>query len=147
MTEDERYQERKTAIHMIRSGVPVTEVAQQLGRSIPWVYKWRSRFKAEGWAGLHRRSRAPKHCPRRLPERVRQSICQARSELDALVGEHQCKTLAIDMASVKSLPTSFLSLLTSLSKQGVQIELLHPLRVVRESLELTKLDRFFTIRD
>jgi transposase len=89
MTEDERYQERKTAIHMIRSGIPVTEVAQQIGRSVPWVYKWRSRFKVEGWAGLHSRSRAPKHCPRRLPERVRQSIRHARSELEAEAEEKE----------------------------------------------------------
>lgn len=33
MTEEERYQQRKTAIHMIRSGVRVAEVAQRLGRS------------------------------------------------------------------------------------------------------------------
>ena len=89
MTEDERYQERKTAVHMIRSGVPVVEVAQQLGRSVPWVYKWRSRFKAKGWAGLRSRSRAPKRCPRRLPERVRKSICQVRSELEAEAEEKE----------------------------------------------------------
>lgn len=89
MTEDERYQERKTAVHMIRSGVPVVEVAQQLGRSVPWVYKWRSRFKTKGWSGLRSRSRAPKRCPRRLPERVRKSICQVRSELEAEAEEKE----------------------------------------------------------
>jgi len=31
MTENERYQERKTAIHLRRSGVQVSEVAKQLG--------------------------------------------------------------------------------------------------------------------
>jgi len=66
MTEDEWYQQRKTAIHMIRSGVPASEIAQQLGRSVSWVYKWRDRFKAESWAGLRSQSRAPKHCPQRL---------------------------------------------------------------------------------
>lgn len=89
MTEDEWYQERKAAIHMTRGGVSAAEAAQQLGRSISWVYKWHSRFKAEGWAGLHSRSRAPKNCPRRLPERVRQSICQARSELEAEAAEKE----------------------------------------------------------
>jgi transposase len=89
MTEDERYQQRKTAIHMIRSGVRVAEVAQRLGRSAPWVYKWRDRFKAEGWNGLHSRSRAPKHCPSRLSEEKRQSIRQARSELEAEAAEKE----------------------------------------------------------
>jgi transposase/transposase InsO family protein len=87
MTEDEGYQQRKTAIHMIRSGVRVAEVAQRLGRSAPWVYKWRARFKAEGWNGLHSRSRAPKHCPSRLSEEIRQSIRQARSEVEAEAAE------------------------------------------------------------
>lgn len=89
MTEDERYQQRKTAIHMIRSGVRVAEVAQQLGRSVPWVYKWRARFKAEGWDGLRSRSRAPKRCPSRLSEAIRQSIRQARSKLEAEAAEKE----------------------------------------------------------
>lgn len=83
MTESEQYGERKTAIHMLRSGISVGEVAQRLNRSIPWVYKWRNRFKTEGWEGLHSRSRAPKQSPNRLLEEVRQSICQTRSELEA----------------------------------------------------------------
>lgn len=87
MTENDRYQERKTAIHMVRSGVAASEVAHRLKRSIPWVYKWRDRFKAAGWEGLQSRSRAPKHSPQRLPEAVRQSICQARSELEAEAAE------------------------------------------------------------
>jgi transposase len=89
MTENDWYQERKTAIHLLRSGISVSEVARGLGRSVPWVYKWRKRFEAEGWAGLHSRSRAPKHCPSQFPEAVRQSICQARSELEAEAAEQE----------------------------------------------------------
>lgn len=89
MTEDERYQQRKTAIHMIRSGMRLAEIAQQLERSVPWVYKWWGRFKAEGWAGLHSQSRAPKHCPSRLSEDVMQSICRTRSELEAEAAEKE----------------------------------------------------------
>jgi transposase len=83
MTESGQYGEQKTAIHMLRSGISVSEVAQRLNRSIPWVYKWRNRFKTERWEGLHSRSRAPKQSPNRLLEEVRQSICQTRSELEA----------------------------------------------------------------
>jgi transposase len=75
MTEDERYQQRKTAIHMLRSGVPAGEIAQQLERSVAWVYKWRKQFEAEGWTGLRSQSRAPRRCPQRLSEDIRQSIC------------------------------------------------------------------------
>lgn len=83
MTENEHYQERKMAIHLLRSGVRVSEVAERVGWSKSWVYKWQKRFKIEGWAGLQGRSRAPKRCPTRLSETIRQRIRQARSELEA----------------------------------------------------------------
>jgi transposase/transposase InsO family protein len=89
MNEIERYEERKTAIHMRRSGIPVAEVAEHLDRSTAWVYKWWNRFQAESWDGLHSRSRAPKHCPNRLPEAVRQGVCQVRSELEAEATEKE----------------------------------------------------------
>ena len=57
MTETELYEERKSAIHLQRSGVPVVEVAQELGRSTSWVYKWWDRYKAEGWEGQYHTSK------------------------------------------------------------------------------------------
>jgi transposase len=89
MTENDWYQERKTAIHMLRGGISASNVARRLERSVPWVYKWQARFECEGWAGLHSLSRAPKHCPKQLPEAVRQNICQARSELEAEAAEQE----------------------------------------------------------
>ncbi len=83
MTEIEQYEERKTAIHLRRSGIAVKKIAEKLQRSVAWVYKWWGRYESEDWTGLHSRSHAPQHCPRRLTETVRQSSCQARSELEA----------------------------------------------------------------
>ena len=75
---------RKVAIHLLRSGKTVGEVAQEVGRSVAWVYKWRQRFlKAGGdWQALADRSRAPHHPPNKLPESVRQKIRLVRSELE-----------------------------------------------------------------
>jgi transposase len=76
--------ERRTAIHLLRSGRTPAEVATELQRSRAWVYKWRKRYlEHEDWADLQDRSRAPKHCPSKLPKALRQAICQARSELEA----------------------------------------------------------------
>jgi len=72
---------------------------------------------------------------------------EIRDQLESLIDEHQCAVLAIDMSSVEPLPSLFLGLLIALSKSGVQIELLHPSPIVRESLEISKLDQFFTIQD
>lgn len=83
MSTSEQDAQRQTAIHLLRSGQTVAEVAQVLGRSVAWVYKWRQRFKTEGWAGVAERSRAPHHPLRVLTASLTQAICQARSELEA----------------------------------------------------------------
>jgi transposase InsO family protein len=79
---------RRTAIHLLRSGKAVAEVAQELRRSIPWVYKWRKRYFATGnWRALEDGSRAPKHRPKKLPESLRQTIRAVRSELEVEAAE------------------------------------------------------------
>lgn len=81
--------ERQTAMHLLRSGRPPEAVAQQLGRSLAWVYKVRQRFAEAGWAGLAERSRAPRHRPTTLSAATRQAILAARSALEAQVGQGQ----------------------------------------------------------
>lgn len=75
--------DRKTAIHLLRSGQTVQEVAQELKRHPNWVRKWRRRYQTEGWAGLQDRSRAPRKQGHKLKDKVWRDICQARSELEA----------------------------------------------------------------
>jgi transposase InsO family protein len=75
--------ERKTAIHLLRSGHSVQEVAQELQRHPNWVRKWHRRYHEEGWSGLQDRSRAPRKHGRKLKDKVWRAICQARSELEA----------------------------------------------------------------
>lgn len=77
------YQERKTAIHLFRSGCSPKEVAAELNRSVVWVYKWQERFEKNGWAGLKSQSRAPKEHGRQLSPKIQQAIIQTRSELEA----------------------------------------------------------------
>jgi transposase len=79
---------RCTAIHLLRSGKTPTEVAQEVSRSLGWVYKWRKRYFAAGeWQALQDRSRAPKQVPKKLPVRIRQVIRAVRSELEAEAAE------------------------------------------------------------
>lgn len=86
------YPERRAAIRLLRSGQTVKEIAAELQCSPAWVYKWRDRFRADGWAQLKDRSRAPKHHPNQLPAEVRRAICQVRSELEAEASQpgHLC---------------------------------------------------------
>lgn len=78
-------EERRALIHLLRSGKTPREAAQELGRSVPWCYKWKARYEQEGWEGMRERSRAPQHIARKTPERMRQEILRIRSELEAEV--------------------------------------------------------------
>lgn len=83
MNEEVLRAERERAIHLLRSGHPVSAVAHILDRSERWVRKWRRRFEEEGWEGLKSRSRRPHRLARQLPPSVRQAILETRSELEA----------------------------------------------------------------
>jgi transposase InsO family protein len=78
------FSERSSAIHLLRSGRSALEVAQQLGKSLAWVYKWRRRFfEHQNWDDLQDRSRAPKHRTTEIALDIRQAVKEARSELEA----------------------------------------------------------------
>ncbi len=82
------FNERRTLIHLLRRGHTPAEVAQEMDRSLAWVYKWQKRFfSRQDWADLHDQSRAPHHRPHQLQANVRQAIRQARSELEAEAAE------------------------------------------------------------
>lgn len=88
MMSENEYALRKTAIHLLRSGKSPAEVAQELSRSVMWVYKWRKRFFAEHeWQALQDRSRTPHHQPQKLPTNVGAAVREARSQLEAEANE------------------------------------------------------------
>jgi transposase len=80
-------EERKSAIHLLRTGQSVKAVAQELGRSTRWVRKCRQRYETEGWEGLKDRSRRPHLYAHQTTEANRQAIRKARSELEAAAAE------------------------------------------------------------
>lgn len=87
MSESE-YALRKSAIHLLRSGKSPAEVAQELNRSVMWVYKWRKRFFAEhDWQALQDRSRTPHQQPQKLPTNIGAAIRKARSQLEVEASE------------------------------------------------------------
>jgi transposase len=85
MSETKLVNERERALHMLRGGYRVRDVASALGRSAGWVRKWRRRHADEGWSGLNSRSRAPKSRPRQIPPETEQAVRRVRSELEAAV--------------------------------------------------------------
>ncbi|MEN8159515.1 MAG: IS481 family transposase [Myxococcota bacterium] len=71
--------ERHRFIRDYRSGLySMTELCRRFRISRKTGYKWVGRFEEEGAEGLEERSRAPKHCPHRMDERVARAIVEAR---------------------------------------------------------------------
>jgi transposase len=77
------FAERKIAVHLLRKGEKVANVASELNRSEVWVRKWWKRYRQEGYRGLQDRSRAPKNHRSKLAEEVVTKVCLARSELES----------------------------------------------------------------
>jgi transposase len=78
---------KKNAIHLLRAGQRVDEVAAELGRSTRWVRKWRTRYEAEGWDGLKDRSRCPHDIQKRTSIDIQQAIRKACSALEIEAAE------------------------------------------------------------
>lgn len=89
MSEQQLEKERHTAIHLLRSGLTVKEVAQATNRSIKWVYKWRDRYESESWGGLVSQSRARHQNSPIYGEDIHALILQVRSELEAEAASDQ----------------------------------------------------------
>lgn len=83
MSETKWRSEREQAIHLLRSGHNLTQVSQQMNRSIGWVHKWKKRYETEGWSGLSSHSRHPHRRPHAYPLVSRHQVCHIRSELEA----------------------------------------------------------------
>jgi len=83
MSEAKLVEDRERAIHLLRSGYRVKEVAAALGRSVSWVMKWHRRYRSSEWTGMHSQSRRPRRCPSQVSAEVEQAVGRIRSELEA----------------------------------------------------------------
>jgi putative transposase len=79
-------EQRQQAVRLRAQGMRVAEICVQLKVSRNWVYKWWSRFQAEGPDGLRDRSRAPQQVANRVvSDELRAVILALR---DRLVRRH-----------------------------------------------------------
>src|SRR5712692_11146220 len=58
----------------------MSELCARYGVSRRVGYKWVARYEEEGRRGLHDRSRAPHHCPHRIPAELAERLCGLRRE-------------------------------------------------------------------
>jgi transposase len=72
--DDQDQADRIKAVHLLRSGQAPQAVAEELGRSLAWTYKWWARYRQEGWAGVKAQSRAPKRLRAGLTESAQMTL-------------------------------------------------------------------------
>jgi putative transposase len=71
--------QRERFIADARAGLyAMTELCERYGISRKSGYKWRDRAAEGGRAALADRSRAPHHCPHRIPDAIAELLCTAR---------------------------------------------------------------------
>lgn len=78
-----QYGRRCRAIELLKRGATFAAACAAVARSEPWLAKWWRRYREEGRAGLHERSRAPRRVWRRTPARLVARILRIRAELVA----------------------------------------------------------------
>lgn len=94
---------RRLAVERYLAGHKVKDVAVQLGISRTTVYKWISRYAAEGAAGLSDRSSRPRTSPRQTPLSVELQVLLKRMQLH--VGPVQLAAeLALSAARTPQVP-------------------------------------------
>jgi transposase InsO family protein len=90
-------------------GRPVAELAEAHGVHRSWIYKLLARYRAEGDAGLERRSRRPKTSPAKIRDLYEDEIVSIRKELSDAGFDAGAETIRFHLAQrhavVPSVPT------------------------------------------
>jgi len=75
--------------------VDVSAVCREAGVSRKTFYKWVSRYRTEGTAGLEERSRRPHRSPNRAPDDVEDAVVRQRKELFDAGLDHGAATIEV----------------------------------------------------
>ena len=73
------------------------------------------------------------------------NVAVCRDEILKLIGEVKCDVLAFDLTGVSLLPSGLLGLLTSITRQNVQVHIYNPSEDIKEVLETTKLNTIMKV--
>lgn len=75
------------------------------------------------------------------------NVAACREEIIKLIEQAQCGILAFDLTGVTLLPSGLLGLLTSITKQDVDVHLYNPSDDIKDVLETTKLNTIMEIHE
>lgn len=74
------------------------------------------------------------------------NLAHYRDEILKLIEIHNTKSVAFDVTGVKIVPSGMLGLWASLHKQDIALEVYNPSEDIQDVLEITKLDKFITVK-
>jgi anti-anti-sigma factor len=72
---------------------------------------------------------------------------RCRDALLALVNNHACEVLVVDLMDVPIITSWILGILAAIRQHGTRVELYHPSADMREILDTTHLDRLLHVRE
>ena len=73
------------------------------------------------------------------------NLAACRDQITDLIKRNQTKTLVIDLAGVRLIPSGLLRVLASIRDTVEKIQILNPSEDVRDVLEVTKLNQIFEV--
>lgn len=75
------------------------------------------------------------------------NVAECRDQVMALIDEHECKTMHVDLTGVRLVPSGLLGLLATIRRREIEVHLYNPSDDVREVLGVTNLDKLMPIHD
>jgi putative transposase len=73
---------RRLAFKLFESGKSVAHILKRIPRSRSWLFKWKERFKRNGWCALDSLSKAPANSPQQHSEETLELVLRVRDRLE-----------------------------------------------------------------
>jgi transposase len=89
-------QRRRQAVARYLAGDKVEDICQQMACSKSWLYKWKTRYRADDPSWARERARRPKTQAAKIPARIAHAVVQLRQTLAQ--NGHSCGAVAIRQA-------------------------------------------------
>jgi len=75
------------------------------------------------------------------------NVAECRDQMLALIKEHDCRQMHVDLTGVRLVPSGLLGLLATLRRRDIEVHLYNPSPDVREVLSITNLDQIMPVHD
>jgi anti-sigma B factor antagonist len=75
------------------------------------------------------------------------NVAVCRDQMLALIDEHKCTQMHVDLTGVRLVPSGLLGLLATIRRKDIEVHLYNPSPDVREVLAVTNLNQLMPVHD